>query len=85
MFKTRAIFLGLNNFLSILILVNLIAIGFANQATAEGITTNSKKANSNYGLPTHRRDGGSRGSGNDCLSAADNRNLIALIPEQNIG
>ncbi|MGL6344870.1 MAG: DUF928 domain-containing protein [Waterburya sp.] len=75
----------MNNFLSILILVNLIAIGFANQATAEGITTNSKKANSNYGLPTHRRDGGSRGSGNDCLSAADNRNLIALIPEQNIG
>ncbi|MGL5941302.1 MAG: DUF928 domain-containing protein [Waterburya sp.] len=66
-------------------MVNLILIGFTNQATAEGATSNSKKANSNYGLPTHRRDGGSRGSGDNCVSTADNRNLIALIPEKNIG
>lgn len=90
MFKSKIIFLAFNNFLNILILVNLVLIGFANQATAEKTTANrttanSKKANSNYGLPTHRRDGGSRGRGDNCLSADDNRHLIALIPEQNIG
>jgi hypothetical protein len=84
MFKIKTIFLALNNFLNILILVNLVLISFANQATAEKTTANTKKTNSNYGLPTHRRDGGSRGGGDNCLSA-DDRNLIALIPEQNIG
>lgn len=44
--------------------------------------TSSKNTNSNYGLPTHRRDGGSRNGSNSCVADTDNNNLVALIPDQ---
>jgi hypothetical protein len=84
MFKLRIMFLGLNSFFSILILANILLLGFVNQAIAN-TTTNDKETDSNYGLPTHRRDGGSRGDENNCLSTADEGDLIALIPEKSIG
>ena len=41
--------------------------------------------NFDYGLPTNRRDGGSRGNRDNCIADTQNRNLVALIPEQTVG
>ena len=41
--------------------------------------------NSDYGLPTHRRDGGSRGVTDNCMTNAENLSLVALIPEKVVG
>ena len=73
-----------SSFLSILILLNVVLVGFANSAVAEQKKEKTKATSSNYGLPTHRRDGGSRGSGDNCVASAD-YNLVALIPDKTVG
>ncbi|MGF1590860.1 MAG: DUF928 domain-containing protein [Pleurocapsa sp.] len=57
----------------------------AEPTTAEAKKSQVKATNSDFGLPTHRRDGGSRGSRNDCVNDAENQNMMALIPEQTLG
>jgi hypothetical protein len=55
-----------------------LGLGLATSALAE----NTKNTDSNYGMPTHRRDGGSRGLNDNCI--AQKRNLVALIPENTV-
>lgn len=71
-------------FIGLLIISNLIVFNCANSALAKPKTDN-KKANTNYGLPTHRRDGGSRSDGGNCVASTQNQNLVALIPNHSIG
>jgi len=61
--------------------LNLILLGLANPANAERRQEKTKV--SDFGLPTHRRDGGSRG--NKCVANAESQNLMALIPQKNVG
>jgi hypothetical protein len=79
-----------SNFLRLLIILNLVLnLAFvslidpvsADEGTKKSTSTNSN--NSNYGLPTHRRDGGSRNGGDNCL--ANGSNLVALIPDKTVG
>ena len=71
--------------LGLIIVFNFVSLGFLNSATAEQKKVKSKVTNSNYGLPTHRRDGGSRGSDDNCVANAEKHNLVALIPEKTAG
>ncbi|MBE9042918.1 DUF928 domain-containing protein [Pleurocapsales cyanobacterium LEGE 10410] len=73
------------SFFSLIIVLNFVLLGFADSAIAKQKKGTSKVTNSNYGLPTHRRDGGSRGSGNNCVANAEQQNLVALIPDQTVG
>ena len=68
-----------------LIVLNLVSSVGINPATAEQVKDNNKVIDTDFGLPTHRRDGGSRGSRDNCVASAENQNLIALIPEKTIG
>ena len=71
-------------FCGALITLNFVLLGLAHPATAEKSTGESQAVNPNYGLPTHRRDGGSR-NGNSCVADVENDNLVALIPEKTLG
>ena len=62
-------------------ILNLVLLGLANPANAE---RRQKNRMSNFGLPTHRRDGGSRSAG-ECVARAENQNLMALIPQKTVG
>lgn len=63
-----------------------LALILASSTTAVKAEKATERNNrSDYGLPTHRRDGGSRGAGDTCVADAQSRNLIALIPEQTVG
>lgn len=73
-----------NRCFSLLITLNLMLLGVVSPATAEKANNSKAAVNSNYGLPTHRRDGGSR-NGNNCVADADKNNLVALIPEETLG
>ncbi|MCC0178005.1 DUF928 domain-containing protein [Waterburya agarophytonicola K14] len=64
-------------------MLNMVFGSLANPVNAEKTTTQT--SNSDYGLPSHRRDGGSRSSKGNCLADADSRNLTALIPEKTVG
>jgi hypothetical protein len=64
-----------NSLIGLLVVLNLILGNFSQPVRAE----ETEKINSNYGIPAHRRDGGSRGSNDNCI--ANNRNLVALIPK----
>ena len=64
--------------LALLILVNSATTVKAEQAT-------DSYHNFDYGLPTNRRDGGSRGNRDNCVANAQNRNLVALVPEKTVG
>ena len=75
----------LNRLFGLLITLNLLQVGLVNPATAEQKSEKSQSANSNYGLPTNRRDGGSRGNGDNCLANVSDSNLIALIPNETLG
>lgn len=76
----------ISGFLNLLVLLNFVVISYAHSAQAEETTRKTKTVNSDYGLPTHRRDGGSRGNRDNCITEdADSRNLIALIPENTVG
>ncbi len=75
----------LNRLFGLLIILNLLQVGLVNPATAEQKSEKSQSVNSNYGLPTNRRDGGSRGGGDNCLANANNSDLVALIPNETLG
>lgn len=72
------------SFLSVIIVLNFVSLGFTDSAIAKQKEGENKVTNSNYGLPTHRRDGGSR-SGDNCVANAQKHNLVALIPNKTIG
>lgn len=84
MFNLKILIKYFNNFFSLIFLTNIILLNFTNQAIAEKTRVDSKKNNSNYGLPTHRRDGGSRGGEDNCVSTNEH-SLVALIPQHSIG
>lgn len=69
--------------LSFILVLNLIWFGLTNSATAEQESTQTRATD--FGLPTHRRDGGSRGVQDSCLANTANQNLMALIPEKAVG
>ena len=71
-----------NKILFTAIVLNL-AFGWTNLATAEKVKK-VRVTDSDFGLPTHRRDGGSRGSRDNCVANAEKQNLIALIPETTV-
>ena len=79
----KIIFKGFNQILGLLIISNLILSGWSSPASAKEGSV--KTADSDFGLPTHRRDGGSRGSRDSCVASADKHNLTALIPEKTVG
>ena len=70
-----------NRILSSAIVLNLALFVPINSAMAEE-ARKAKVTNSDFGLPTHRRDGGSRSSRDNCIADAENKNLIALIPKK---
>lgn len=74
--------LNLTSYISCLVVFNIILLN--SQAVVAEVKTNSN-LNTDYGLPTNRRDGGSRGVNNNCLADTTSRNLIALVPEKNVG
>lgn len=84
MLITKFIISKVSFFTSLMIVLNLIIGSFSSSVLAETNQTDSQNAtsDSNIGMPTHRRDGGSR-SGNDNCVASD-RNLVALIPENTV-
>jgi len=65
--------------------LGLALILASSTVTVRAEKTTESNNRSDYGLPTHRRDGGSRGPGDNCLADAKSRNLIALIPEKTVG
>ena len=85
MLNTKLMLSKFKRLFGLLITLNLLQVGLINPATAEQKSEKSQSVNSNYGLPTNRRDGGSRGSGNNCLANVSNSNLTALIPNKNSG
>lgn len=68
---------------SLFLVFNLMLLGLVAPAKAQRRQENTQSAN--FGLPTHRRDGGSRGSQDSCVASANNQNLMALIPERTVG
>jgi Domain of Unknown Function (DUF928) len=66
---------------SLLMMLNVVLVGLATPASAETTEPNN---NSDYGLPSHRRDGGSRGGDDTCVGD-QTTNLVAIVPEETIG
>lgn len=85
MLKTKIIFKQFNQILGMLIISNLFLSVGSSSALAEREQSKIKTVDSDFGLPTHRRDGGSRGSRDNCVANADNQNLTALIPQKTVG
>ena len=67
---------------SLLVMLNILLVSFPALVSAR--ETVKQNNNSDYGLPTHRRDGGSRGNNDNCVSES-NSSLVALIPEEKVG
>ena len=87
MFNIKNISIYVVKLFSLLFVFNLILLGLVNPATAgrkQNSTTRETTRATDYGMPTHRRDGGSRGS-MDCVANINNQNLMALIPQKNVG
>ena len=82
MFNIKTIKNKSTSLLSLLMMLNIILVSLAAPASAEKRTTQNNS--SDYGLPTNRRDGGSRG-GNDTCVRDSNSSLVALIPEETVG
>ena len=74
-----------NSLLHLLLVFNFLLLSFANSARAEQKSEKVKTASSDFGLPTHRRDGGSRSSRENCFDNSKNPNLMALIPDKIMG
>jgi hypothetical protein len=70
-------------FFSLVLVINLICLELANPTMAEQRSAKAKTGD--FGLPTHRRDGGSRGVQDSCVANTANQNLMALIPEKTVG
>ena len=68
-----------NYFLGLLIAFNLLLGYFAPVARAEI----KDSTNANNGMPTYRRDGGSRSNGANCI-ANNSQNVVAIIPEHTV-
>jgi len=68
---------------SLFLVFNFMLLGLVSPATAE--RREGRTRVSDFGLPTHRRDGGSRGSRDSCVADAKNQNLMALIPQRTVG
>ena len=68
---------------SLFLVLNLMLLGLVSPATAERRQRRTRTAD--FGLPTHRRDGGSRGFKDSCVANAENQNLMALIPQKTVG
>jgi Domain of Unknown Function (DUF928) len=83
MFNIKYIPNQLIRLFSLALVLNLICLGLANSVTAEQKSEKTRTAD--FGLPTHRRDGGSRGSQDSCVVNAETQNLMALIPQKNVG
>ena len=73
--------LRVNTIFNLLVLTNILLANFAFSVSAEETT---KRNNLDYGLPTHRRDGGSRSNNDSCVSNSSS-SLIALIPRKTVG
>ena len=71
-----------NRIFFFLVTLNILLVSFTASISAK--ETAKQNNNSDYGLPTHRRDGGSRGNDDSCVSDS-NSNLVALIPEETVG
>ena len=69
--------------LGLFITCNIISLSSTAPALAN--KQQSSKDNSNYGLPIHRRDGGSRSGDGSCLANSESQNLVALIPDRSVG
>ena len=85
MFNSRHISSKFTSLLGLSLVLNLLLLTSTNSAIAEQKGEKVKTVISDFGLPTHRRDGGSRGSRDRCVANAENQNLMALIPEQTVG
>ncbi len=85
MLNYRSISSKITSLLGLSLVFNFLLLSFANSAIAEQKEEKVKTVNSDFGLPTHRRDGGSRDSLKNCLANAENQNLMALIPDKTIG
>ncbi len=68
-----------NCFLGLLIAFNLLLGYLAPTSRAEI----KDSANANNGMPTYRRDGGSRSNGENCL-VNNSHNMVAIIPENTV-
>ena len=69
---------------SFLVILNAILVSLTIPVRAEQNQSNNN--NSDFGFPTHRRDGGSRGFEREsCIANTNNQNLIALVPEKAVG
>ncbi|MEM8719876.1 MAG: DUF928 domain-containing protein [Cyanobacteria bacterium P01_G01_bin.39] len=64
---------------------SILLLGFAHEAFAEQEKGKANTVSSDFGLPTHRRDGGSRDNRNNCIANPEDQNLMALIPDNTIG
>ena len=67
---------------SLFLVFNFVLLGLVSPAIAE---RKGKTRTADFGLPTHRRDGGSRGFRDSCVADAENQNLMAIIPEKTVG
>ncbi len=85
MLNYRSISSKITSLLGLSLVLNFLLLSFANSAMAEQKEEKVKTVNSDFGLPTHRRDGGSRDSRENCVANAENQNLMALIPDKTIG
>lgn len=84
MLNYRHVSTMLNSLLGLFFLSNFLLLNFTDSAIAEQ-KEREAKIDSDFGLPTHRRDGGSRGTRDNCVANAQNQNLMALIPDKTIG
>lgn len=84
MLLTKFIFSKIGRLTSLLIISSFILGSFSSSVFAKSQKTEGQNSvsHSNIGMPTHRRDGGSRSGNNSCL--ASRRNLVALIPDQTV-
>ena len=73
--------LKVSKIFNLLVMLNILLVNFVAPVGAE---ETAKQNNLDYGLPTHRRDGGSRGNSDSCVSNS-NSSLVALIPEETVG
>ena len=79
MFKIKNIKSQVFSYLALLLML------VSSTTTVQAEKPTEKNSNSDYGLPTNRRDGGSRGTRDNCVADAQSLNLVALIPEKTVG
>ncbi|NJL53506.1 MAG: hypothetical protein HC930_17470 [Hydrococcus sp. SU_1_0] len=72
----------LTKLFSLVLVANLVTLGCIYPARAEQKSAQTRAAD--FGLPTHRRDGGSRGGQDSCVANVngEKQDLMALIPQK---